>query len=48
MGVSPSSKKFDLKNIVFLGLDVNVKFTGVGDFEYTPEMLIFDVLHINL
>lgn len=30
------------------GLDVNVRFTGVGDFEFTPELLIFDVLNINL
>ena len=31
-----------------LGLDVNVKFTGVQHFEYTPEMLIFDILNMNL
>ncbi|BFZ15787.1 hypothetical protein BsWGS_18826 [Bradybaena similaris] len=30
------------------GLDVNVKFTGVGDFEYTPELIIFDLLGISL
>ncbi|XP_023345436.1 ubiquitin carboxyl-terminal hydrolase MINDY-1 [Eurytemora carolleeae] len=30
------------------GLDVNVKFTGVDEFEYTSELLIFDILHINL
>jgi len=30
------------------GLDVNVKFTGVSEFEYTSEMLIFDILHINI
>ena len=30
------------------GLDVNVKFTGVQHFEYTPEMLIFDILNMNL
>ncbi|XP_004689503.1 PREDICTED: protein FAM63A [Condylura cristata] len=26
------------------GLDVNVRFTGVSDFEYTPECSIFDLL----
>ncbi|XP_025088255.1 ubiquitin carboxyl-terminal hydrolase MINDY-1-like isoform X2 [Pomacea canaliculata] len=30
------------------GLDVNVKFTGVSDFEYTPECIIFDLLEIGL
>eukprot|EP00090_Calanus_glacialis_P020217 TRINITY_DN3109_c0_g1_i2.p1 TRINITY_DN3109_c0_g1~~TRINITY_DN3109_c0_g1_i2.p1 ORF type:complete len:509 (-),score=176.69 TRINITY_DN3109_c0_g1_i2:179-1705(-) len=30
------------------GLDVNVKFTGVRDFEYTPECIIFDLLNISL
>jgi len=30
------------------GLDVNVKFTGVTDFEYTPECIIFDLLNIPL
>lgn len=30
------------------GLDVNIKFTGVSDFEYTPECIIFDLLHIPL
>lgn len=30
------------------GLDVNVKFTGVGDFEYTRELIIFDLLEISL
>ncbi|KAK3102027.1 hypothetical protein FSP39_008212 [Pinctada imbricata] len=30
------------------GLDVNVKFTGVRDFEYTPECIIFDLLVISL
>ncbi|KAI8781181.1 protein FAM63A isoform X2 [Biomphalaria glabrata] len=30
------------------GLDVNVKFTGVADFEYTPELIIFDLLEISL
>jgi len=30
------------------GLDVNVKFTGVRDFEYTPECIIFDLLNIPL
>jgi hypothetical protein len=29
-------------------LDVNVKFTGVRDFEYTPECIIFDLLRIPL
>ncbi|UYV80552.1 FAM63B [Cordylochernes scorpioides] len=30
------------------GLDVNVRFTGVQDFEYTPECIVFDLLHIPL
>ena len=30
------------------GLDVNVKFTGVRVFEYTPECLVFDLLDIPL
>jgi len=30
------------------GLDVNVKFTGVADFEYTIESIIFDLLNISL
>ncbi len=30
------------------GLDVNVRFTGVSDFEYTPECIVFDLLDILL
>ncbi|KAK1154668.1 ubiquitin carboxyl-terminal hydrolase MINDY-1 [Acipenser oxyrinchus oxyrinchus] len=30
------------------GLDVNVRFTGVEDFEYTPECIVFDLLDIPL
>ncbi|XP_041366081.1 ubiquitin carboxyl-terminal hydrolase MINDY-2-like [Gigantopelta aegis] len=30
------------------GIDVNVKFTGVKDFEYTPECIIFDLLEMSL
>ncbi|XP_067929320.1 ubiquitin carboxyl-terminal hydrolase MINDY-2-like [Watersipora subatra] len=30
------------------GLDVNVRFTGVKDFEYTPECVVFDLLNIPL
>ncbi|KAM7054233.1 ubiquitin carboxyl-terminal hydrolase MINDY-1 [Molossus nigricans] len=30
------------------GLDVNVRFTGISDFEYTPECSIFDLLGIPL
>ncbi|KAM8787330.1 ubiquitin carboxyl-terminal hydrolase MINDY-1 [Rhynchonycteris naso] len=30
------------------GLDVNVRFTGVSDFEYTPECSVFDLLGIRL
>lgn len=30
------------------GLDVNVRFTGVRDFEYTSECIIFDLLQIPL
>lgn len=29
-------------------LDVNVKFTGVRVFEYTPECIVFDLLDIPL
>uniref|UniRef100_A0A3P8YMK6 Ubiquitin carboxyl-terminal hydrolase n=1 Tax=Esox lucius TaxID=8010 RepID=A0A3P8YMK6_ESOLU len=30
------------------GLDVNVRFMGVSDFEYTPECIVFDLLDIPL
>ncbi|KAM4037115.1 ubiquitin carboxyl-terminal hydrolase MINDY-2 [Anomaloglossus baeobatrachus] len=30
------------------GLDVNVKFTGVRVFEYTPECIVFDLMDIPL
>lgn len=30
------------------GLDVNVRFSSVSDFEYTPELIFFDLLHIPL
>lgn len=30
------------------GLDVNIRFTGITDFEYTPECIIFDLLRITL
>ncbi|KAK3740803.1 hypothetical protein QZH41_010088 [Actinostola sp. cb2023] len=30
------------------GLDVNVQFTGVADFEFTPECVVFDLLNIRL
>ncbi|XP_060112406.1 ubiquitin carboxyl-terminal hydrolase MINDY-1-like [Heteronotia binoei] len=30
------------------GLDVNVRFTGVSDFEYTPECIVFDLLNVLL
>lgn len=30
------------------GLDVNIRFTGITDFEYTPECIIFDILRIPL
>ncbi|VDP06520.1 unnamed protein product [Soboliphyme baturini] len=36
-----------LPNLI-TGLDVNVKFTGIFDFEYTPECIIFDLLNIRL
>jgi len=31
-----------------VGLDVNVKFKDIHDFEFTRELLIFDLLNINL
>jgi len=30
------------------GLDVNVRFTSVSSFEYTPELIVFDLLTIPL
>lgn len=30
------------------GLDVNIRFTGIADFEYTQEYVIFDLLRIPL
>lgn len=30
------------------GLDVNVRFTSISDFEYTPELIVFDLLQIPL
>lgn len=30
------------------GLDVNVRFSSVSDFEYTPELIVFDLLQIPL
>ena len=30
------------------GLDVNIRFTGITDFECTPECIIFDLLRIPL
>lgn len=30
------------------GLDVNVRFTSVMDFEFTPELIVFDLLRIPL
>jgi hypothetical protein len=30
------------------GLDVNVRFTSVTDFEFTPELIVFDLLRIPL
>ncbi|KAK2718523.1 ubiquitin carboxyl-terminal hydrolase MINDY-1-like isoform X1 [Artemia franciscana] len=30
------------------GIDVNVKFTSVSDFEFTPELALFDLVQIKL
>jgi hypothetical protein len=30
------------------GLDVNIRFTGVGEFEHTKERNVFDLFNINL
>ena len=30
------------------GLDVNVKFSSVSDFEYTKECIVFDLFNIAL
>lgn len=37
-----------IMNKLQTGLDVNVKFTGVKDFEFTPECIVFDLLSIGL
>lgn len=37
-----------IMNKLQTGLDVNVKFTGVSDFEFTPECIVFDLLSIGL
>lgn len=37
-----------IMNKLQTGLDVNVKFTGVTDFEFTPECIVFDLLSIGL
>ncbi|KAK7088863.1 hypothetical protein V1264_024945 [Littorina saxatilis] len=38
----------DMMHKLQTGLDVNVKFTGVSDFEYTSECIIFDLLQLAL
>lgn len=30
------------------GLDVNIRFRNVTDFEFTPALSLFDLLHVNL
>lgn len=49
-----ASWEFNLKDALStlpklgVGLDVNVKFSNITGFEYTPDMLIFDLLSITL
>uniref|UniRef100_A0A7N0RBH3 MINDY deubiquitinase domain-containing protein n=1 Tax=Kalanchoe fedtschenkoi TaxID=63787 RepID=A0A7N0RBH3_KALFE len=38
----------DLLPRLTTGIDVNLKFTGIRDFEFTPECAIFDLLDIPL
>ncbi|KAK2426029.1 ubiquitin carboxyl-terminal hydrolase MINDY-2 [Trifolium repens] len=38
----------DLLPRLATGIDVNLKFTGIQDFEFTPECAIFDLLDIPL
>jgi len=33
---------------LLIGLDVNVRFRNVTDFEFTSNCIIFDLLQINL
>ncbi|RTG85190.1 uncharacterized protein DC041_0012393 [Schistosoma bovis] len=30
------------------GLDINIRFTGVADFEYTPTLSLFDLFNIHI
>ncbi|QQP36533.1 YPL191C, partial [Caligus rogercresseyi] len=43
-----TSDAINILPVLQKGLDVNVKFTGVRDFEYTKEILPFDLLNISL
>ena len=45
---STLDKSVSLLGTLNKGLDVNVKFSGVEGFEYTPEMSIFDLLDIHV
>ncbi|XP_057302284.1 ubiquitin carboxyl-terminal hydrolase MINDY-2-like [Hydractinia symbiolongicarpus] len=38
----------DIMHKLQTGIDVNVKFSGVTDFEFTPECIVFDLLKIIL
>lgn len=42
------SDALNLLHKLEFGLDVNVKFTGVNEFEYTRELNIFDMFNINI
>ncbi len=42
------SDALNLLHKLEFGLDVNVKFTGVDEFEYTRELNIFDMFNINI
>ncbi|CAM8901111.1 unnamed protein product [Rhodiola kirilowii] len=42
------SDAIDLLPRLTTGIDVNLKFTGIRDFEFTPECAIFDLLDIPL
>ncbi|XP_010529522.1 PREDICTED: ubiquitin carboxyl-terminal hydrolase MINDY-1-like [Tarenaya hassleriana] len=42
------SDAIDLLEHLATGIDVNIKFTRINDFEFTPECAIFDLLDIPL
>eukprot|EP01134_Creolimax_fragrantissima_P002415 CFRG2415T1 len=39
---------FEMHSKLLTGIDVNVKFTGVDQMEYTNEMIVFDLLRVDV